>query len=170
LQEEMKTEIGEYLVGAYLKIVKGCDFVDYNVRHPGGGLKGLNEIDVIGLDFKKKIAYLCEVTTHIGGLAYGKGYRDTVNRIKKKYKNLQDYALNHLGDFQPEFMFCSPVVPSGIAEELNKIEGLKLIINEDYSECINELRKKAGERSNDEGNPAFRLLQILEHMRKPKNL
>lgn len=30
----MNTEMGEYLVGAYLKIIEGCEF-------PGGGLKGL---------------------------------------------------------------------------------------------------------------------------------
>jgi hypothetical protein len=35
----IKTDIGEYAVGAYLKIIKKCDFVDYNVRSPGGGLE-----------------------------------------------------------------------------------------------------------------------------------
>ena len=59
----IKTDIGEYIVGAYLKIIKKCDFVDYNVRPPGGGLEGLNELDVVELDFKNEIAYLCEVTT-----------------------------------------------------------------------------------------------------------
>ena len=59
----IKTDIGEYIVGAYLKITKKCDFVDYNVRPPGGGLEGLNELDVVELDFKNEIAYLCEVTT-----------------------------------------------------------------------------------------------------------
>lgn len=28
------TEMGEYVVGAYLKLVEGCDVVDYNVRMP----------------------------------------------------------------------------------------------------------------------------------------
>ena len=32
---------GEYIVGAYLKLKLDCDFVDYNVRPPGGGLEGL---------------------------------------------------------------------------------------------------------------------------------
>lgn len=27
--------MGEYLVGAYLKLVEGCDVVDYGVRTPG---------------------------------------------------------------------------------------------------------------------------------------
>ncbi len=75
----MKTEIGEYIVGAYLKVIKNCDFIDYNVRFPGGGLKGLGELDVIGLDFKNKSAYLCEVTTHIRGLLY----KDNITTVEK---------------------------------------------------------------------------------------
>ena len=46
----MKTEIGELIVGAYLKQRLGCDVVDYNVRPPSGGLAGLAEFDVIGLE------------------------------------------------------------------------------------------------------------------------
>ena len=64
----MLTDVGEYFVGAYLQLGEGCDFVDYNVRPPGGGLKGLEELDVVGLNFKTRTAFLCEVTTHIRGL------------------------------------------------------------------------------------------------------
>ena len=81
----MGTEIGEYIVGACLKLIKGCDVVDHNVRRPGGGLSGLDELDVLGLDFKNRIAYLCEVTTHLDGLLYGSGNAETVKRIKTKY-------------------------------------------------------------------------------------
>lgn len=77
----MKTEMGEYVVGGYLKIIKGCDFIDYNVRPPGGGLEGLNEIDVVGLDFRKKTVFLCEVTTHIIGANYGNN-KQTIEKIK----------------------------------------------------------------------------------------
>jgi hypothetical protein len=56
----MRTEPGEYLVGAYLKLVEECDVVDYNVRTPGGGLEGLGELDVVGLNFKTKTAYVCK--------------------------------------------------------------------------------------------------------------
>ena len=94
----MKTNIGEYIVGAYLKIIKSCNFVDYNVRHPGGGLKGLNELDVVGLDFENKTAYLCEVTTHITGLLY-RDNKTTVERIKNKYERQKEYANKHLLDF-----------------------------------------------------------------------
>jgi len=163
----MKTEVGEYIAGAYLKIIKKCDFVDYNVRPPGGGLEGLNELDVVGLDFKNKTVYLCEVTTHIRGLLY-KDNRTTVERIKTKYERQKDYADKYLSDFPyRHFMFWSPVVPKGyITEELKKIEGLELIINEKYTQCIDELRKKAKELTNDVGNPFFRTLQILERLRR----
>ncbi|MEO0074488.1 MAG: hypothetical protein ABIK31_00050 [candidate division WOR-3 bacterium] len=109
----MKTDIGEYIVGAYLKIIKKCDFVDYNVRPPGGGVKGLDEIDVIGLDFRNKIAYLCEVTTHIRGVLYNNN-KTTVDKIKRKHKKQIEYARKHLAYFQNHiFMFWSPVVPEG---------------------------------------------------------
>lgn len=101
----MKTEVGEYIVGAYLKIIKGCDFVDYNVRPFGGGLEGLNELDVVGLNFKNKIAYLCEATIHIGGLLY-KDNRTSVETIKTKYEKRKEYANKHLSDFfNLNFMF-----------------------------------------------------------------
>ena len=163
----MSTEMGEYAVGAYLKIVNGCDFVDYNVRRPGGGLSGLEELDVIGLDFRKKVAYLCEVTNHITGLLYVNN-ATTVYKVKKKYENLQRYAKDYLKDFPTSyFMFWSPVVPRGyITQELQKIKGLELVINEEYTTRINELRNKAREMANDTGNPFFRVLQILERLRE----
>jgi len=58
----MLTDVGEYIVGAYLQVEEGCDFVDYNIRPPGGGLEGLGELDVVGLNFKTKTAYVCEVS------------------------------------------------------------------------------------------------------------
>ena len=163
----IKTDIGEYVVGAYLKIIKKCDIVDYNVRPPGGGLEGLNELDVVGLDFKNKTACLCEVTTHIRGVLY-KDNITTVNKINIKYERQKEYANKYLSSFPKRyFMFWSPVVPKGyITEELEKIDGLDLIINNRYAQRIDELREKAKELTNDVGNPFFRMLQILEHLRR----
>jgi hypothetical protein len=139
----MAIQIGEYLVGAYLKLILECDVVDYNVKPPGGGLEGMNEMDVIGLDFKKKKVYLCEVATHIGGLNYGKTYQDTFEKIFKKHKVQIDYADKYLTDFpNREFMFWSPRVPKGkLIELFNKIETMKFVFNEEYSEAIDELRE-----------------------------
>ena len=164
----MKTEMGEYIVGACLKLLKGCDFVEYNVRRPGGGLAGLDELDVMGLDFKNKTAYLCEVTTHLDGLLYGSGRTSTVERIGKKFKKLQEYAENHLPDVFRErhFMFWSPVVSAGLAEELRRIKGLELVINEDYATYVEQLQERANKVTYDTGNPVFRVLQILGHLRR----
>jgi hypothetical protein len=163
----IKTDIGEYIVSAYLKVIKKCDFIDYNARPPGGGLEGLNELDVVGLDFKNKSVYLCEVTTHITGLLY-KDNKTTIEKIKVKYKRQQEYADKYLTDFPKiYFMFWSPVVPNGyLTEELEKIDGLEVIINNKYAQFLDELREKAKELTNDIGNPFFRMLQILEHLRK----
>jgi hypothetical protein len=163
----IKTDIGEYIVSAYLKVIKKCDFIDYNARPPVGGLEGLNELDVVGLDFKNKSVYLCKVTTHITGLLY-KDNKTTIERIKKKYQRQVEYANKYLLNFPKRyFMFWSPVVPKGyVTEELEKIDGLEIVINEKYTQCIDELREKAKELTNDIGNPFFRMLQILEHLRK----
>ncbi len=162
----MITEIGEYIVGAYLKLILKCDFIDYNVRPPGGGLKGLQELDVIGLDFKESTAYLCEVTTHIRGLLYVTN-KETLIRIAKKHRVQKDYAKKYLKTFSNiQYSFWSPVVPVGILTEgLRKIDGLELIINGKYKKCIGKLRAEAKSITHDTGNPFFRMLQIVEHMR-----
>ncbi len=162
----MKTEIGEYIVGAYLKQRCGCEFVDYNVRPPGGGLEGLAELDVVGLNFSKREAFLCEVTTHLRGLHYGT-YQESFERVRNKFRRQKVYAKKHLANFKTvHFMFWSPVVPRGkLTEALSQIKGLQLVINERYTECVNELRKLAQDTEHGTGNPFFRALQILEHLR-----
>lgn len=162
----MLTDIGEYIVGAYLKLKIGCDFVDYNVRPPVGGLEGLEELDVLGLDLKNNVAYLCEVTTHITGLLY-KNNQETVARIRKKHDRQKKYASNYLTQFDKvRYMFWSPVVPRGyLTENLARIEGLELVINANYKKCIEELRELARYTTHDTRNPFFRMLQILEHMK-----
>jgi hypothetical protein len=86
----MVTDVGEYLVGAYLQLIERCDFVQYNVRPPHGRMKGLGELDVVGFNFATKTAYICEVTTHIGGLNYGDGNHETepVNKFETPATNI----------------------------------------------------------------------------------
>lgn len=162
----MLTDIGEFMVGAHLQLIEGCDIVDYNVRTPGGGLAGLNELDVIGLNFSTKTAFLCEVTTHIRGLLY-KNNQESVRRIKKKHENQIAYSKKYLKDFKHHrYMFWSPVVPVGyLTSHLSEIETLESVINGKYKHCIDELRKLAKETTHDARNPFFRMLQIMEHMR-----
>ncbi len=88
----MKTDIGEYIVGAYLKLIEECDVIDYNVRPAGGGIKGLGELDVIGMNFKTDTVFVCEVTTHLNGLLYGNGNGGTVKKIQDKHVRQKAYA------------------------------------------------------------------------------
>ncbi len=162
----MTAEMGEYVVGAYLKLEEGCDFVDYNVRPPGGGLRGLEELDVVALNLKSNTAYICEVTTHIRKLLY-KDNKTTIERVKLKHRRQRQYAKKYLKNFKNHrFMFWSPVVPQGfLTENLARIRGLELIINGKYKECVNKLQSRAHAEAQNTGNPFFRALQILEHMR-----
>ncbi len=165
---KLSTQMGEYLVGAYLKIIEGCDIVVYNLRPPGGGLKGLGELDVLGLRFRDETAYLCEVTTHIGGLLI-RSNKHTVEKIRDKYRRQRKFAASQLKDFpNRHFQFWSPVVPVGyLTTNLPKIgRDLDVVINADYTRRIDELRIEAKKRKNNEENPAFRMLQILEHLRR----
>lgn len=162
----MLTDIGEYVVGACLQLQEGCDFVDYNVRPPGGGLDGLGELDVVGLNFKSKTAFVCEVTTHIRGLLYVNN-QETIKRLTKKHERQKAYALKYLSNFENlRFQFWSPVVPVGyMTKSLAQIEGLELVINGQYRQQVEALRSLARQTTHDARNPVFRMLQILEHMR-----
>ena len=161
----MLTDIGEYIVGAYLKVVEECDLIDYNVRPPGGKLQGLSELDVVGLHFASRTAFLAEVTTHIRGVLY-KNNKETVAKIKEKFNRQKQYAEGHLRYFgKHRYMFWSPYVPVGyVTENLSSIKELELVINGEYKSRVDELRKRAGKTTHDVKNPFFRMLQIMEHM------
>ena len=163
----MATEVGEYLVGAYLKLKIGCDVVDYNVRRPGGGLAGLEELDVIGFHFASSTVYLCEVMTHIRGLLY-KSNKDTVKRVADKHIKQMNYARSQLAQFEHKvFMFWSPYVPVGfVTTNLQTISGLELVVNGEYKRRVDELQALARKNRQDTGNPVFRVFQILGALRR----
>lgn len=163
----MRTDIGEYIVGAYLKIELGCDVVDYNVRPPGGKINGLNELDVVGYNFKNSTAFICEVTTHIRGLLYGSNQK-TIAHVTAKHERQQIYASKYVSKHfkNIRYMFWSPYVPKGLlTTELKKLKKLELYINGEYKTAIETLRKRARKETHDAVNPFFRMLQILEHTR-----
>jgi hypothetical protein len=50
----IKTDIGEYIVGAYLKVIEKCDFIDYNARPPVAVLESLG-VSMENIIFLKNI-------------------------------------------------------------------------------------------------------------------
>lgn len=161
-------EMGENLAGCYLKLILGCEIVVYNQRIFRQG-----EVDVIGIDLDKKIIYLCEVTTHILGVGYGKSYQDSIKRIRNKFTMDIKYSKNILKEFKKVFMYWAPNVPSGIVkllesykkELVNKGVDFRLVINREYAERVNQLAELAKKDAQNRGEPFYRVLQILGHLR-----
>ena len=153
------TEIGEELVGAYLTEIKACDYVMYGVRSTVPGVEGLNELDVVGLNLENRDAYLCEVTTHLGGMDWS-----AIRRVPKKHEFQKLYAKKYLRDFRHiEFSLWSPRVVGKKVDAI-RIKGLELVINEEFTKRMNELTARAKKDHHPTNNTAYRLIQILENL------
>lgn len=174
--------IGEELVGAWLSICEGCDFVTYSQRHP----TGQGEIDVLALKMAEKRAYLCQVTTHLGGMQYGgKGkqsdpdkpgssYDGTVSKISDKWNRDIRYVEECLGGFETELMLWTlkaskehVVQPlTALAAKLMKKHPvtISIIANAEYARRIRQLEAKAKRTTKETGNSAFRVMQILARL------
>lgn len=166
--------VGEELVGAYLQTVKGCEFVSYNLhtRDTQG------EIDVVAINMKARTVYLCEVAIHlVTGLQYVSGGQpDNVRRLVPKFSKDVDYAKKYFRGYKKVFMLWSLIVidtRSGskhnqrkdvddIKKQLRKSKGIDLqaIINEDFRDCLEELKEVALEETRELKSPVMRLLQI----------
>jgi hypothetical protein len=188
----IQAQIGEQIVGSYLRIINDCDIVSYNQRSKEEGQQ--MEIDVLGVESTSgsQTVYGCEVVTHIRGSLYSgdpdqsgwwdnfgnPSYQHSLERIWDKFD--EDYKLlKEVFDDAEEYklQFWAPYVSRGILtdglEELQSQfeeeygEHIELIINGDYSERVGELQDAASDTKKSYDEPAFRFLQILEHMRKP---
>lgn len=164
------TEMGEFVVGAYLRMVNGCTLIVYNQK-PFEEKGKFEEIDVIGINPSEKKIYLCGVVTHLRGMLYSGGNKETLRKLKKKFKVVKKYSESIFPDFRKRIMLWSPYVPKGILTKgLEDIQNdlkinIELVINEVYTRKIDELRDKAKEDTKDRGEPFYRALQILEHLR-----
>ena len=185
----IQPQIGEQLVGAYLRLIEDCDLVSYNQRSKEDGQQ--MELDVLGVESGegRQTVYGCEVVTHLDGLnysgtpdtndwaAYGnETYQYTLQRLWEKFE--ADYALLKSVFDEDEtyrLQFWSPVVPEGyltdgLAELQRRFEAeygvtIDLVINQKYAVRVAELRQKASATKKSYDEPAFRFLQILEHLR-----
>lgn len=186
---------GELLVGAYHRVINGCELVSYNQRSREQGNQ--MELDVLAIQSEdgRQTVYACEVITHVNGMLYtgspstnrwvdfgNDNYQRTLERIKEKFEVDFEYVTEV---FDTADAYClqlwSPVVPNGhrtkglevlgpeLEEELGsrtKVDfEVELLYNESYTKKIDALRAKAQNDAGDTGNTAFRLLQILENLR-----
>lgn len=165
---------GELLVGAYLRIVAECSLVMYNQHSPIEGDQ--LEVDVIGVsssEKRKQEVFVCEVSTHLGGLRYG-SHHESLNRLRKKF-NRDKKHITELFESADSYKFqlWSPVVRAGLEKRLPELDTefeeredmeLEMVINEEYSERISELRDEASSTRKQHGELGFRILQVLEHL------
>lgn len=104
----MAEDIGESLVGAYLRYVEGCEFVLFNTYLPG--VQG--EIDVIGIRLgRPQDIFFVEVTTHIQGMTYG-GNRRTVEKVREKLVRAQALAKQRFPEDDHHFQVWTVPTPS----------------------------------------------------------
>ncbi len=170
---------GEEITGEYLKHILGCDFVEYNLYTPD--IQG--EIDVVGINAKEKVVYICEVATHlVTGLQYVKNKRpDNVERFLKKFRKNIEYANKYFPDYQKHFMLWSPIVKNQKNSKYNQLADIQkiqdilkdeygvcieAIVNTRYSECLAELRAYALKETKELKSPIMRLMQIEEKLTK----
>jgi hypothetical protein len=175
--------IGEEIAGEYLKFVKGCEFIEYNLYTPD--VQG--EIDVIGINMKERSVYICEVAIHlITGLQYTRNKApDNVNRFLNKFRKNIPYAERYFAEYKKHFMLWSPIVKNpGIKAKHNQTNDvleiqsqlrqefsydLELVINEHYQSAIDQLRAIAGKETKELKSPVLRMLQIEEKLKKHIN-
>ena len=161
--------MGELVIGAYLKMERNCDLICYDVSIGDQG-----EIDVVGINFERKEFYMCEASTHLEGLNYGRGNQEIVPRIKKKFEratHFKDKLAKSIQDFQFIFMFWSPIVAENVIQDLREsMPYVDLVCNQTYSEKINELFANAKQTKSLSGEKFFRALQILAHMKGKPSL
>jgi Holliday junction resolvase-like predicted endonuclease len=162
-------DIGESLVAAYLRHVRGCEVILTNVHL--AGVQG--EIDVIGLERQTpQTLWLCEVTTHTRGMN-NPAKKPAAQRVKDKIDRAADFASEVFPSAHPKFEVWSPIVRAGLISELEEVAGhytsqqieLHIVANETYTQRIQELVDVARETTATTGNDAFRMLQILTRLR-----
>ncbi|MEF8874300.1 MAG: hypothetical protein V5A88_06475 [Candidatus Thermoplasmatota archaeon] len=139
-----EADVGELIVGAYLKKVVDCEIVTYHQTSLEKGEQ--KEIDVLGINTSDdgKEVFLCEVVTHLDGMRYkGKpstdrwnnfgsdNYQHTLEIIWKKFMYDYEYGKEVWGDVDKslwrEYSYIlqlwSPKVPEGLLTEgLDKLK------------------------------------------------
>lgn len=170
---------GEHIVGQYLRYIKSCDFVEYNLQTEFTQ----GEIDIVAINSTKNIVYICEVATHLEtGLQYTKnGKPDNVKRFVSKFEKNIKYAKANFKEYEHKFMLWTPIVKipkkanpvnnqlqdlSNIQEKiLNKYNThITLIYNETFLKNINQLRQISLNTTQAMNSPIMRFLQIEEKL------
>jgi Holliday junction resolvase-like predicted endonuclease len=158
-------DIGEDLVGAYLREVVGCPVIQFNVRT--GVAQG--EIDVVALQLSRgrvTEVWLCEVSTHTSGLG---GYQGNVaGKFRTKIESVKAYADATYPGATRHIEVWSPKVRPAMLRKLEDVWSehvdVELVANEEYAARVGALAQIARKTTSYSDSPSFRLLQILTRL------
>ena len=172
---------GEELCGEWLRHIRGCEFIQYNLRTT----KKQGEIDVIGLNLVEKVVYICEVAVHLQGLQYVReGRTDNVRKLVEKFEKDIQWANDNFPKetYSRVFMLWSPIVKDRPDSESNNQMGhvqevietartswkvdIVPMVNASFLKAIDDLRDFAGRQTKELDSPVMRLLQVESHLRK----
>ena len=172
--------VGEEICGGWLRHVKGCEFVQYNLETT----QVQGEIDVIGINLAEHRVYACEVALHlVTGLQYNKnGQPDNVPRLTAKFRKDLNYVRSAFPDYKHVLMFWSPVVRNqregakhnqlrDVGDIVAAIEQefeitIDAVVNERFPIALDELRASAGIETKELDSSVIRYLQVEEHLKK----
>jgi hypothetical protein len=92
-----------------------------------------------------------------------------VTRIRAKVGRARDFATATFPDEPHRYEIWSPIAPSGLVsrfadleEEFSSAElDLRFVVNQDYTQRVQELIEHARGSAKATSEPAYRLLQIL---------
>jgi hypothetical protein len=117
----------------------------------------------------RRTIYVCEVSTHIRGMG-----ASAIRKVPEKLARVRDFAEATFpgGDYRSQWW--SPYVHEGAttrgfnalvdawAAEKRKLE---FVINEEYRRRVGLLAEQARKHPATASEPAYRMLQILTHLR-----
>ena len=154
-------DVGESLVGAYMRQVRGCNTVAFNTFLP----TAQGELDVVGVAYGAEgvEVWIAEVAVHLDSLNYG-GSQKTVQKVAQKVAAARAYAAQVYRDVIPTVEFWSPVVPAGLVSALGGVD-VTLVVNDIFTDRVNELADRAKRHTKMTGDDAYRFLQLLTHLR-----
>jgi hypothetical protein len=157
-------DMGESLVGAYLRYLAKCDFVVYGTQTEKQG-----EIDVIGFQVEQRRVWMCEVATHLDGLQYRGG---TLAKARQKVERAVAFGDLMFPGQQRRFEWWSPKAGPSLLEGLEELAtelttedtAVEFIVNASYAERVCALLAEAEKGTKATPEPFFRSLQILTHL------
>jgi len=167
-------DMGESLVASYLRYFRRCSVVSKNMHLEGQQ----GEVDVVGIVDAvtaggKRTVYLCESSVHLGG---GGFHGKEVERVKAKAQRALILANDLFPDdtYDRVFEFWTShfaVRKAELTEQaLQDLVGpgmftsASMIANAHFAANVRELERMAAENVKPTSEPAFRMLQILQHI------